>query len=236
MKVCFLLLVLIAAFTLLGCIQVTNPVPGQAAGQAEKEYVCADGTTVVKNVSLCPAVQLAEQADPEMKVCEDMPEVEKGGAAFADYCYMGLAFKRENATICRKLSESKKMDCYSGLATLKEDAAICDAAGTQKNYCYLTYSQNNEDVTACDKITDSSMKDSCYSQYASRAGDAAFCEKIKMANNKDNCYSNLASSQCDSSYCDKIINSNMKEQCARNLEHCSGGAIPIREAKPATPQ
>lgn len=226
------LFVLVSLLVLIGCIQLGGQVPGQAAGQVEKEYVCADGT-VVKNVSACPAVQLAEEKDPEMKTCEDMPEVE-GQASFTDYCYMGLAYKRENATLCKKLSESRRAECYSSIAVLKEDSTICDSAGTQKNYCYMNYAVQKEDVDTCDKITETNTKDNCYSQYASRFGDVTVCDKIKMANNRDGCYMNIASMQCDNSTCNKIANANTKEQCLRNLEYCTGGGA-ARQPTPAKP-
>jgi hypothetical protein len=213
MKVYLLLLLLATGLFLAGC--------AQTGGQVEREYVCPDVKTIVKNTAQCPPVQAAQQEDPEMKTCEEMPESER--VPFADYCYMGLAYKRENATICRKLSESKRLECYYGLAVLKNDVTLCDSAGTQKNYCYSNYATEKGDVTACDKITDINAKDSCYSQYASRYGDSTACEKIRLASNKDSCYMGIASSQCDSSMCDKIANANMKEQCLRNIQYCGGG-------------
>jgi hypothetical protein len=213
MKIYPLFLLLAATLILVGCVQT--------GGQVEKEYVCADGTTTVKSISQCPLVQqVAVQTDPEMKTCEEMPESER--VAFSDYCYMGLAYKRENVTLCKKLSESRKQECYSGLAVLKSDVTLCDGAGTQKNNCYSTYATQKDDVTACDKITETYLKDSCYSQYASRAGNSTVCEKIRTLNSKDSCYSSLASSQCDTSLCNKIANNNTKEQCLRNLQYCSG--------------
>jgi hypothetical protein len=212
MKVYILLSLLVVSLFLAGCIQT--------GGQLEKEYVCPDGKTTVKSVSQCPPIQGAEQQDPEMKTCEEMPESER--IPFLDYCYMGLAYKRENATICKKLSESRRADCYSGLSVFESNVTICDAAGTQKNNCYSNYAREKDDITACDKITETYIKDSCYSQYASKAGDSTVCEKIKTLNSKDSCYSNIASSQCDTSLCNKIANNNTKEQCLTNLQYCSG--------------
>ncbi|NYZ79582.1 hypothetical protein H0N99_05555 [Candidatus Micrarchaeota archaeon] len=212
MKVYLLLFLSVVALFLAGCSQL--------GGQVQREYVCPNGV-IVTNASQCPPVQqVVEQTDPEMKICEEMPDVEN--MHFSDYCYMGLAYKRENVSICKKISENQKASCYSGLAVFKSDATLCDGAGTQKNNCYSTYATQKDDVTACDKITETYIKDSCYSQYASKAGNSTVCEKIKTLNSKDNCYSNIASSQCDTSLCNKIVNSNLKDQCLRNIQSCSG--------------
>lgn len=192
----------------------------QTESQVEREYVCPDGKTTVKIISLCPAVQAVEQKDPAIKTCEEMPEVEN--IPFSDYCFMGLAYKAENATLCKKVSESRRFDCYSGMAVLKSDATLCDSAGTRKDSCYSTYATQKGDVTACDKITDINNKDSCYSQYGSRYMDSAVCDKIRMPGNKDNCYRSIASSQCDSSLCNKITNANTKDQCIQQMQYCSG--------------
>jgi hypothetical protein len=211
MKVYLLFFLLVAGLFLAGCIQT--------GGQVQREYVCPNGA-IVTNASQCPPAQVVEQTDPEMKTCEEMPESER--IPFSDYCYMGLAYKRENATLCKKLSESRRQECYSGLALLKDDVTICDAAGTQKNYCYSNYATEKDDVTACDKITDMNSKDSCYSQYASRYMNSTVCDKIRTANYKDSCYMNLASSQCDTSLCNKIASNSTKEQCLRNVQYCGG--------------
>jgi len=212
MNVYLLLPLLVTVLFLAGCVQT--------GGQVQREYVCPNGA-IVANASQCPpAQQAAEQTDPEMKTCEEMPESER--IPFSDYCYMGLAYKRENATLCKKLSESRRSECYSGLALLKDDVTICDAAGTQKNYCYSNYATEKGDVTACDKISDINSRDNCYSQYASRYADSTACEMIRTVNYKDSCYMNLASSQCDSSLCNKIASNNTKEQCLRNIQYCGG--------------
>ena len=212
MKTYLSLLLLTAVLFLAGC--------AQTGGQVQREYVCANGA-IVANASQCPPVQqVVEQTDPELKTCEEMPESER--TPFSDYCYMGLAYKRENATLCKKLSESRRPECYSGLAVFKSDVTLCDGAGTQKNNCYSNYAREKDDVTACDKITETYIKDTCYSQYASKVGDSTVCEKIKTLNSKDNCYMNLASSQCDSSICNKVASNNTKEQCLRNIQNCGG--------------
>lgn len=217
---------------LIGCVQVGGGLPG---GLTEKEYVCADGKTIVKNISQCPAVAVttAVEADPEMKVCEEMPEIEN--AQFADYCYMGLAYKRENATICKKLSQNNKINCYSGIAALKDDVTICDAAGSQKSQCYSSYAMSKVDLTACDLIPDINAKDNCYSSYASKTGELTACDAIKTTGQRDNCYQNIASQTCDVSICNKIINTNTKQQCVNNLQYCSGQSQ-AEKPKPITPQ
>ncbi len=215
MKAYLLLLILVVTLFLAGCTQT--------GGQVQREYVCPNGA-IVANASQCPPVQqVVEQTDPEMKTCEGMPDIEN--MHFSDYCYMGLAYKRENASICKKVGEYQRASCYSGLAVLKSDVTLCDGAGTQKNNCYSTYATQKDDVTACDKITETYLKDSCYSQYASKAGDSTFCEKIKTSNSKDSCYMNIASSQCDTSLCNKVVNNNTKEQCLRNTQYCGGQPI-----------
>ena len=140
MRIYLLFLILVATLFIAGCLQTGGPTEREyvcpdgkttvksisQCPAVQVEYVCPDGKTTVKSISQCPSGQVVQQQDPEMKTCEEMPDIEN--MPFIDSCYMGLAYKRENATLCKKLSEYRKIECYSGIATLKNDVTICDAA------------------------------------------------------------------------------------------------------------
>jgi len=211
---------------LLGCTQVTTEAP-----QTQQiQYVCADGTTTVTNISLCPAVTVqptirALTLDEELSICVDMPSVQSG--SMEDICYMMIAAKHENTSLCRKMSTSTRPQCYTTLAEVKGDATVCAEAGTYKDSCYQQYAQTSGDSSVCDKITEVSQKDSCYSNFASRSGDPTLCEKIKTSYQKDDCYSNIASRTRDITYCDKITDSNRKQNCQQNIQSQTG--IPVQK-------
>ena len=202
---------------LLGCTQVTTEAPQTQ----QVQYVCADGRTTVVNTSLCPAVTVQPTTrtltlDEQLNICVDMPTTQQG--SFEDICYMMIAAKYENTSLCRKVSTSARSQCYNALAEVKGDAAVCAEAGTYKDSCYQQYAQTSGDSSVCDKITEVSQKDSCYSNFASRSGDPALCEKIKTSYQKDDCYSNIASRTRDITYCDKITDSNRKQNCLQNIQ------------------
>ena len=215
----------IFGFLLFGCTQLTSQVQ---QGQQPIQYVCADGRTTVTNISLCPAVTSVPTTrtltlDEELSICVDMPTTQQG--SMEDVCYMILAAKHENTSLCRKVSTNMRSQCYTTLAEVKEDATVCAEAGTYKDSCYQQYAQTSGDSSVCDKITEVSQKDSCYSNAASRSGDPTLCEKIKTSYQKDDCYSNMASRTRDTTYCDKITDSNRKQNCLQNIQGQTGTPI-----------
>jgi hypothetical protein len=213
-----LLLVALIALGLFifGCAQQTV----QQAG--ETKYVCADGKTTVTNASLCPPVTTTTATvrtltlEEELSICIDMPSTQQG--SFEDICYMMLAAKHTNATLCKKVSTSMRLQCYTTLVEVKDDVEVCAGAGTYKDQCYSQYAMNVGNSSICDKITESSSRDSCYSNLAGKGSQPALCDKISNVNQKDNCYFQVAMQSGDSSYCNKITSSSQKDNCLQNLQ------------------
>lgn len=180
------------------------------------QYICADGKTTVTDISKCPVQTATLTLDAELEVCSGMPEMQ--GSSIEEICISGLAAKHENASLCKKLSYDGKRTCYILVATATNNADVCADAGTEKNYCYQQYATNAQDVSVCEKITDVNYKDNCYYSLASTLGDGTLCDKIKSLGQKDSCYFSIAMNMRDSSYCDKITDSNQKQNCQQNLQ------------------
>ena len=211
---------------LFGCAQLTTTTPQTQ----QVQYVCADGITTVANISLCPPVTLAPTirtltVEEELSICIDMPSTQSG--SFEDVCYMMIAAKHENTSLCRKVSTTMRSQCYTTLAEVKEDATVCAEAGTYKDSCYQQYAQTSSDSSVCEKITDVDSRDRCYSSMASgKSTDPTLCEKIKTSYMKDDCYSNAASRTRDITYCNMITDSSRKENCLQNIQGQTGIAVP----------
>jgi len=228
MKGLLVTLLCIFGLFLFGCTQLaTTTIPQIQPIQ----YVCADGRTTVANISLCPAVTVQPTVrtltlDEQLGICVDMPSTEQG--SFEDICYMMIAAKYENTSLCRKVSTTMRSQCYNTLAEVKEDATVCAEAGSYKDQCYQQYAQTTSDSSVCEKITDVDSRDRCYSSMASgKSTDPTLCEKIKTSYMKDDSYSNVASRTRDITYCDKITDSNRKQNCQQNI----GGQISVPTQK-----
>lgn len=217
MRAFLVVLVALGLFTY-GC---TLPSAPSSETVTETKYVCPDGTTIVSAIALCPpavpaaAVVPALTLEQELSICVDMPTTQQG--SFEDACYMMIAAKHENASLCKKVATSSRMQCYASIAEIKSDASVCAEAGTYKDQCYSQYAQTAGDSSVCDEITEINQKDSCYSNLASRLGESGLCEKIANLNQKDSCYYQIAMRYGDSTWCDKITSTSQKENCLQNL-------------------
>ncbi len=221
---------LLLAFAVLsfGCIQ-------QPSGP---QYVCADGRTIVSSISLCPTAAAATPApaaaaptaapvialETELEVCSGMPEMQ--GNSLEELCVSGLAAKRADASLCKKLSYDGKRTCYLLVAQVTGNASVCAEAGAEKSNCYSEYAANANDASICEKITEIGGKDNCYSKLAMSLGDSALCEKIKSVSQKNGCYFDMAMRLQDTAYCNKIMESSQQENCLQNLQ---------QRGQPATP-
>jgi len=216
---------------LFGCAQLTTPAP-QTQQIQQVQYVCSDGKTIVASVSLCPPVTSvpttrALTIEEQLSICVDMPSVQQG--SLEDVCYMMIAAKHGNASLCKKVSTSMRSQCYNTLAEVKEDVNVCAEAGSYKDQCYAQYAQWVGDSAVCDRITDLSSKDSCYTNMASKGIDPTLCDKIKTVYQKEDCYFNVAMRTRDAAYCEKIGDSNRKQNCLQNIQGQT--SMPIQEKR-----
>lgn len=216
-------LYILAAFALslllLGCVQQTAP---------ETKYVCADGKTIVTDITACPA-SAAVTASPyaaELAVCSGMPLYQ--GTSLEDLCIMGIAAKHKDTSLCLEVIRDQRLNCYAIVAGLKADPDTCSEAGAEADRCFEKYATDKKDGSVCNKITDVSGRDSCYNNLASQLSDPELCNKIKNISQKDGCYFNTAMRLGDSSYCDKIANESQKQNCTQNL----AGRTGIQPEKP----
>ena len=221
MRILLIALVVLGLF-IFGCVQ--QPATSGGEVKTETKYVCSDGTTIVSNITLCPPVTQVSTPvvtptltlEQELSICVDMPTTQQG--SFEDICYMMIAAKHENTSLCRKVATNTRLQCYTSLAEIKDDANVCAEAGTYKDNCYSQYAMNVGDSSVCDKIIEINSKDSCYSNLASKMGQSALCDKITNINQKDNCYLQIAMRTSDSSWCDKITSSTQKQSCLQNIQ------------------
>lgn len=182
------------------------------------KYVCSDGKTTVDSIASCPPKQeetVTLDLETELAVCSGMPETKSG--SLEDACIIGIAGKREDSSLCRKVGTNQRTNCYIVVAEILGDSSKCDEAGTSKDQCYEQYSREMNDSTVCEKITNISNKDNCYNSMSSNTADPELCEKIKNINTKDSCYQNIAMRLGDKTYCDKITNANLKQSCIQNM-------------------
>lgn len=184
------------------------------------KYVCADGTTIVTELSLCPAATPVPTRAPlsteeQLSVCTGMPETQ--GASLEDVCIEGVAAKNKDALLCQEVSATTRPTCYALVAEAKSNVDVCAEAGSYKDPCFELYARNVQDATACGKITDVSRKNGCYSNLASTLGDPSLCDKILNVGQKDDCYFNAAMRLGDTSYCNKITSADRKQNCLQNI-------------------
>lgn len=212
---------ILAAFALclvlLGCVQQTAP---------ETKYVCADGKTVVTDITACPAGAAAAPVSPyaaELAVCSGMPLYQS--ASLEDMCIMGIAAKHKDTSLCLEVIRDQRLNCYALVAELKNDPDTCSEAGTEADKCFEQYARDKKDGSVCNKISDVTGKDSCYNNLASQLRDPELCGKIKNVSQKDSCYFSMAMNLGDSSYCDKITNESQKQNCTQNLAGRTGHSI-----------
>jgi hypothetical protein len=217
-----ILAVLVLGLFLFGCVAQPGAGANVTVGVVEQiKYVCADGTTIVTNITSCPTVTVTTTArtlstEEELSVCAGMPEMQ--GASLEDLCITGVAAKNKNTSVCLEASRDSRAGCYASVAIAKDDVNTCaEAAITFKDSCYESYATNARDVTGCAKISEVNRKDNCYNNLVNTLGDATICEKISGTSQKDSCYWSIASRTRDTTYCDKIISSDQKQNCLQNI-------------------
>lgn len=89
-----------------------------------------------------------------------------------------------------------------------------------KNECYKSLAISRGDLSICDKIGNQDTVDWCYRDIATNKSDVAICDKIKSNSLKNHCYTDISVSRDDISICDKIITDNDKHYLQDDKYYC----------------
>jgi hypothetical protein len=118
---------------------------------------------------------------------------------------MDKAYYAKDQSTCEKMSDQRaKAYCYLEVAKEKHDYSICeripveDVPSTSTDYripemrddCFLALVEW-EDLSACDRIKDSTKKSYCYSYVARVKQDPSICDKIQDESIKDYCFKHI---------------------------------------------
>ncbi|MFH1649668.1 MAG: hypothetical protein ABIA93_03910 [Candidatus Woesearchaeota archaeon] len=97
------------------------------------------------------------------------------------------------------------------------DASMCDNLDTSNNAkridrCYSEVGSKTNDVSTCEKISDSSYMSQCYEHVAVNTGKEELCSKVNAQVNRRECYSGIAVKKKDMSICTSL-NEDIKDGC-----------------------
>lgn len=133
-----------------------------------------------------------------------------------EQCYIELAVDKKDITICDKfLSGSPKMTgCYFQTIVKNKDLQVnvCSIA-QDKNDCYATFANINNDISLCDNLSDALLKDRCYQVMLIDNKDYNACNKVNVQNKNliPICYAYVAINNDDLKICDR--DSNLRDAC-----------------------
>lgn len=89
-------------------------------------------------------------------------------------------------------------------------SGISCAKHSSPDGCYWSTAIENEDISICDKITDSRSMGSCYGNIIKETHDYEQCDLLISQISKDTCYLFMANSK---EWCDKIVEIESKNEC-----------------------
>lgn len=84
------------------------------------------------------------------------------------------------------------------------------------------FTVNEKNPATCEKITETSGRDTCYNVVAVNIEDYSLCKKIGNNRQKDICFSGVANKIRDMSLCEKISDPGVKDLCYDNFNHKKG--------------
>ena len=171
--------------------------------QNEKNSLCVSGIgTYLKDITICNQAGIYKP-DCYSAIARSNPQftLQECDKAGVDYigCYISIAIRDQNPSICSKIPESRKDDCIGQIAITTKNLPMCaqiqGAGGLQ---CAQKFVQmiNKEEYTIqfCDAIkqigpgTGGPSPNQCYYEVATRTLDSAVCQKIEGENNaKEEC-------------------------------------------------
>jgi hypothetical protein len=82
-----------------------------------------------------------------------------------------------------------------------------------KNVVDFKKAVSSSDVTQCDTIQDTRLKDICVRDIAVAKGDTAMCARVSAVSLKDLCYYKIALTKKDVSLCSSIQTAQIKTTC-----------------------
>jgi hypothetical protein len=117
-----------------------------------------------------------------------------------------------------------KDSCYDGVAFSKNDLTICDKESplSHKETCYFSVAVNLQDMSICNKITDTIYKGACqinvYIAQASAAKNPDLCNNLSNQSNRDFCLVQVARKIKDVTVCDKIMDAVKSAECKQYFQ------------------
>lgn len=110
--------------------------------------------------------------------------------------------------------------CYEMFAKKRNDISLCEKAtdSSVKGDCYNYFAGIRDDPALCEKISDKSDRYSCYLDFAKKAEKVSTCEEEPISQlAKDVCIRIYAVKIKDHLLCEKINNREEKEWCYKNV-------------------
>jgi hypothetical protein len=109
-------------------------------------------------------------------------------------CIKQIALNSADKTICFELDSSRINSCLIELATQEKDLSVCDSIkGSAINTCKFNAIVSISDADLCDSLDLPSIKFDCISRIAEQNNDISLCERITDSIMKKRCEKNLSS-------------------------------------------
>jgi len=135
-----------------------------------------------------------------------------------DYCYLKLAKKQNDVTLCEKINkENENKDrCYSHFASIKSSVELCDKIVNEESRgsCISKLAIKKNDLALCEKITSNKPRDNCFLGIAIGKNDLTLCDKINVNDIRDRCFLGIARNLKDNTLCEKVVDDEKSESCA----------------------
>jgi len=107
-----------------------------------------------------------------------------------DNCYLSFASNRTDVTVCKKIKMKSLMKlCYERVAVAAIDPTICDnLEAMDKSNCYVkVFSLPNLTYNSCIKMTPSYDRDTCIFSVVKNTHEITYCESIADSSLKEYC-------------------------------------------------
>lgn len=157
---------------------------------------------------------ILKPSDPDLAECDKKKErvipsgveLKSYELGYRDDCYVSVAEKKQDESICEKIKTPYfKDECYLLVGQASLDYKICDKSGGFRDQCYERVNQSDPNITTCEKITNRDYKERCYVAVAFAEKNESICGKIESNDDywlqRDYCYAKVAVSKHDESLC-----------------------------------
>ncbi|ODS42361.1 MAG: hypothetical protein MSIBF_03280 [Candidatus Altiarchaeales archaeon IMC4] len=95
----------------------------------------------------------------------------------------------------------------------KGDVGVCEKLNFDKNNCIKSIAISTKNLSMCDEISNTHIKEQCYRSFAVSLRREDLCEKITDIYKKDSCYLGLAKCEKNMTYCEEIQANHTEEFC-----------------------